>query len=97
MDDESLNQVMEMHAIVHGRVQGVFFRATTRKYAEKLGLRGTVKNKTDGTVEIFAQGTKKELNTLVELLQSDSGPGYVDSIATEFRKPIRAFNDFSIV
>lgn len=97
MDEESANQeMMEMHAIVHGRVQGVFFRVTTQNYAQELGIRGTVKNKRDGTVEIFAQGTKKELDRLVKLLESDSGPGDVDFIATEFMKPIRTFTGFRI-
>ncbi len=97
MDEESLNQeIIEMHAIAHGRVQGVFFRATTQNYAEELGIKGNVKNRIDGTVEIFAQGTKTKLDRLLQLLKSDSGPGYVAVITTEFMKPTRTFRDFRI-
>jgi acylphosphatase len=46
---------------VRGRVQGVYFRWWTRRRAEDLGLRGTVQNQPDGTVEVHAAG---ELETL---------------------------------
>ncbi len=44
---------------VLGMVQGVFFRSTTRDKAKKLGLKGTVRNMRDGSVEIIAEGTKR--------------------------------------
>jgi len=50
---------------VHGRVQGVFFRASTQKVAEGLGLTGWVKNCHDGSVEIHAEGDKEKLEELV--------------------------------
>ena len=50
---------------VHGRVQGVFFRASTQKVAEGLGLTGWVKNCSDGSVEIHAEGNKEKLEELV--------------------------------
>ena len=54
-----------VHIVVHGRVQGVFFRAGTQKAAEGLGLAGWVKNCPDGSVEIHAEGNKEELEELV--------------------------------
>lgn len=45
---------------VHGRVQGVFFRAETRKKAEALGITGWVKNLPDGTVRIEAEGSEEQ-------------------------------------
>lgn len=42
--------------IFSGRVQGVFFRASAKQYAEALGIKGTVRNLIDGTVEMCAQG-----------------------------------------
>ena len=50
------------HVIIKGRVQGVFFRAETRRRAEELGLTGWVRNNPDGTVEAVAEGD----TTLVE-------------------------------
>jgi acylphosphatase len=49
---------------VHGRVQGVGFRAWIRREARRLGLRGTVRNRADGAVEIEAEGGETELREL---------------------------------
>jgi acylphosphatase len=46
---------------ITGRVQGVFFRAWTREMAEGLGLRGTVRNRLDGSVEAHAAGSGEAL------------------------------------
>jgi acylphosphatase len=50
--------------IVSGRVQGVFFRAWTREQADELGLRGWVRNRPDGTVEVLAHGDAETLSQL---------------------------------
>ena len=44
----------QLHLIVRGRVQGVYFRASTQREARRLGLGGWVKNRADGSVEILA-------------------------------------------
>ena len=91
------NDIDEMHALVNGYVQGVFFRATTRDYANRMRITGTVKNLPDGTVEIYAQGKKEDLDRLVEKLKGASGPGHVDSISTDFYKPTQLYDSFRIV
>ena len=53
------------HIIVHGRVQGVWFRAGTKERADELGLFGWVKNKSEGTVEIHAEGEKLQLEDFI--------------------------------
>ena len=54
-----------IHIIVHGRVQGVWFRAGTKERADELGLFGSVKNKSEGTVEIHAEGEKLQLEDFI--------------------------------
>jgi len=54
-----------IHIIVHGRVQGVWFRAGTKEKADELGLLGWVKNRTEGTVEIHAEGEKLLLEKFI--------------------------------
>ncbi len=49
---------------VHGRVQGVFFRDSTRREAERLGIRGHAINRPDGTVEVLAAGAAPALAEL---------------------------------
>lgn len=50
--------------VVRGRVQGVFYRASTRQKAEQLGLSGWVRNLPDGSVEVVAEGPDAGLQTL---------------------------------
>lgn len=50
--------------LVSGKVQGVFFRASTREQALKLGLRGHAKNLPDGRVEVLAEGDASALDAL---------------------------------
>ncbi len=56
------------HYFVSGRVQGVWFRASTQQKARQLGLGGWVKNTPDGRVELFASGTEADLDTLEKWL-----------------------------
>ena len=55
--------------LVSGKVQGVFFRASTREQALKLGLRGHAKNLPDGRVEVLAEGDSSALDALERWLR----------------------------
>jgi len=50
---------------VRGRVQGVFYRASARDQAVRLGLRGGVRNRLDGSVELWAEGDEGALDSLL--------------------------------
>ncbi|MEA1928042.1 MAG: acylphosphatase [Candidatus Auribacterota bacterium] len=56
---------VHLHILVSGKVQGVFFRYSTRERAEGLGLTGCVKNLYDGRVEIVAEGEEEKLKSLL--------------------------------
>lgn len=70
-----------IRALVHGRVQGVFFRAYTRDKAVQLNLAGWVRNKRDGTVECHAQGTNQAIEEFIRFLHQGSPSSYVDDVA----------------
>jgi acylphosphatase len=53
------------HVIVSGRVQGVFFRAETRRTAERLGVHGWVRNRADGSVEALFEGQQATVNDAI--------------------------------
>lgn len=55
--------------VVTGKVQGVFFRASTVRVAEKLGLRGFARNLPDGRVEVVALGDASSLGKLAAWLR----------------------------
>ncbi|EIJ67143.1 acylphosphatase [Haemophilus parahaemolyticus HK385] len=62
---------------VFGRVQGVGFRFFTLQQAGKLGLKGTVRNRIDGSVEVIAQGTEDQisLNASLACRWAENGNG----------------------
>lgn len=75
-----------LHAVVSGRVQGVFFRAWTRDKARRLQLSGWVRNLPDKRVEVLAQGEESALNKLLEKLHQGPPLARVDRVESEFRE-----------
>ena len=53
---------VRVRAVVHGRVQGVFYRDSCRAQAQRLGVRGSVRNRPDGTVEVVAEGPRDKVD-----------------------------------
>jgi acylphosphatase len=66
--------VIRKHVIVHGTVQGVGFRYWTRAEAQRLGVRGWVRNRLDGTVEAELEGSRAHVDAMMDWLQH--GPDY---------------------
>jgi acylphosphatase len=64
--------VTRSRVIVHGHVQGVFFRDTTRRLARERGVAGWVRNRPDGLVEAVFEGEPEAVDALIEF--SRSGP-----------------------
>jgi acylphosphatase len=56
--------VERLHAVIHGAVQGVGFRYFLLREGRQLGLLGWVRNNDDGTVELVAEGTRRDLEKL---------------------------------
>lgn len=86
-----------MHVIVNGRVQGVFFRATTRVHAKSLEITGTVKNLPNGTVEVWAQGTSENLKILLDKLKNEPGMGEVSHFDIDYPEHVDRFTSFEII
>lgn len=68
---------------VTGRVQGVGFRWWTRREAEALGLRGTVRNREDGSVEVVASGDPRALDRLRTALNEGPPGARVEAVTEE--------------
>ena len=81
--------------IVSGKVQGVFFRDSTRRKAIELGLVGYAKNLADGTVEISAQGDEEKINELIEFIKNNPGHSKVKEVKIK-GKELEKFNGFGI-
>lgn len=65
---------------VYGRVQGVFYRASTQQQARQLGLNGWVRNRPDGTVQVCACGHPSDLEALAEWCRTGPPAAQVDRI-----------------
>lgn len=90
------SDVARLHLVVRGRVQGVFFRYSTEEEARMLGLKGWVRNRLDGAVEIVAEGRRRNLEILAAW--AHQGPPYarVDHVEEEWLSPTGEFTDFRI-
>jgi acylphosphatase len=82
--------------IVTGRVQGVFFRASTREQAQALGLRGHARNLDDGSVEVLAAGDVAALDRLASWLRQGPPHARVDRLQRLEAGEDEAGPDFSI-
>ena len=88
------DEIVELKAIVKGEVQGVFFRATVKEHASHFSISGYAKNLADGSVEITAQGTKRDLESFVQNIKKNPGRGKIDNISSSYHKPTDQFTGF---
>ncbi|MFZ5994482.1 MAG: acylphosphatase [Thermodesulfobacteriota bacterium] len=58
--------MVRAHVIINGRVQGVFFRYSTQQEATRLGLKGWVKNRSDGQVEAVFEGDEPTVEKMLK-------------------------------
>lgn len=91
-----MNENARLHAVVHGRVQGVGFRDFTERRAVELGLSGWVRNKPDNTVEVTAEGERAALERLLEFLQRGPTSARVSNVEVNWGTASGAFDDFRV-
>mgnify|MGYP003504963962 CR=1 FL=1 len=73
--------------LVAGRVQGVFYRASTRARAEQLGVTGHARNLADGRVEVLACGSPAAVRALCEWLWEGPPAAHVTAVEIEVLAP----------
>ena len=86
-----------IHIIVKGKVQGVYFREFTKRQALELGLAGTVKNLTNGSVEIYAKGEDSKLEMFKKWCWEGSPYSRVDDVIVTDQSINRCFQSFQII
>jgi acylphosphatase len=74
-------------AIVHGHVQGVFFREGVRRLAERLGVSGWVRNNWDGTVEAVLEGDRDGVESVVGFMREGPRGARVDRVEVADEEP----------
>ena len=73
--------------VVRGRVQGVFFRETTRRRAYRAGVAGWVRNNDDGTVEAWFEGDPDDVEVMVHFAGIGPSGAYVDAVDVQEVEP----------
>ena len=75
-----MNAARRVRILVEGRVQGVFFRASAVEEAGRLGIRGWVRNREDGAVELLAEGEEAGIASLVAWCHQGPGSARVERV-----------------
>lgn len=91
-----MNRSSEAHVVVAGKVQGVFFRATTREVASECGVRGFVRNLPDRSVEAVLQGERSAVEKVIEFMGEGPPGALVTEIRVDWRPPSGDYPGFDV-
>lgn len=84
------------HALVFGRVQGVFYRASAQSEADRLGLAGWVRNRTSGTVELVAEGPGDAVAALLAWCRTGPPAARVERVEHTESEPVGLSGGFDV-
>jgi acylphosphatase len=74
-------------AVVHGRVQGVFYRDTVRRAAQQRGVAGRAANRSDGTVEVWLEGEQDAVDSMLRVLHDGPPRAEVERVEVSEAEP----------
>jgi len=85
---------MRKRVVVHGRVQGVFFRDSTRREAQARGVAGWASNEPDGTVAMVFEGAEDAVEAMIAFVRDSPGHSSVSSVEVSSEAPegLRGFS-----
>ncbi len=89
-------QKARARVIIAGRVQGVFFRYSTREMANQLHVFGWVKNRWDGNVEALFEGERERVEDMIEWCHKGPPGAHVQRVDTHWEEYFGEFDGFSI-
>jgi acylphosphatase len=91
--NHGVSEVVRKHVIVHGRVQGVFFRDSVRERARGLGVSGWACNRADGAVEVVLEGPPEAVDRVVRFCEAGPSDARVERTTVNEEEPegIRGF------
>jgi acylphosphatase len=92
-----MEKMVRAHVYISGRVQGVFFRDSTKKRADFLGVTGWVRNLPDGRVEAVFEGPGEAVRSMIEWCHKGPPAARVERVEVHFEVPTNRYVDFRIV
>ena len=84
------------HAVISGRVQGVFFRLETKQAAQRYGVSGWVKNQIDGTVAAVFEGPKENVDAILEWCKQGPPHARVTQVDVAWEEYVGEFDGFNV-
>jgi acylphosphatase len=91
-----MSEMASVEVVVFGLVQGVFFRAFTQQQAEVLNLTGYVRNIPGGSVKVFAEGDRDNLEKFLSCLETGPPSSRVEHLETCWKGYSHLFKNFEI-
>lgn len=82
---------------INGTVQGIFFRQFCKENAEKLNLKGYVRNLESGDLELLLEGNKEDIDKMCHIVKGGTPHSQIRTIRAEEKKWSGVFKDFSIM
>lgn len=89
-------ETQRWYMLISGRVQGVYYRASTEQKAVSLGLTGYARNLSDGRVEVVAEGPEARLSDLKAWCEDGPPEARVDSVDVTAQEPTGEFTGFAV-
>jgi acylphosphatase len=81
------DDVIRRRAVVHGKVQGVFFRDSTQEQAERHGVNGWVSNRSDGAVEAVLEGSPDAVEAVLRFFREGPDRANVEDLEVHDEEP----------
>ena len=92
---DGAQQPVARHAVIAGRVQGVWFRDSARRHAESLGVAGWARNQLDGTVAVWAEGPLDAVEALLDYCRKGPSRAVVERLTVDEVTPA-GLEDFEV-
>ena len=94
--DTNINEHKHLDIVVSGKVQGVYFRLSTKAVADQLGVKGTVRNEQDGTVVIQAEGDDFALDAFMDWCHEGPEKAVVENV-TASEGEMKNYRNFEVI
>jgi acylphosphatase len=91
-----MSDMVHLNALVHGRVQGVYYRAFTSRLAKSLSLKGSVRNTAAGDVEVEAEGPKDKVEELLRQLKKGPPDAIIEKIDMKWSAYTGKYTSFDV-
>lgn len=85
-----------VHLLISGEVQGVFFRQETKRRADRLDVKGWIRNRDEGAVEAVFEGESQNVRSLIEFCRHGPPRAIVTDVDVERKNYVGEFNIFKI-